>query len=644
MIKCLQRGFAKLLLVLVFTAAIGGFCVVLAQPNFTTVCEKKIGKNDYLQVQFKVENAANVEAIDPPSFKDFSIVSGPSQESGMTSINGKVDQYVAISYYLKPNATGNFTIGPATAKADGKEFHTSPVTVEVTNSSAASSSSPANSMKSLSPFGNMNFDFSPEPTVHKFDDYILKKGENVNEKVQKNLFVKLDVSKTNCFVGEPIIASYKLYTRLRSETNITSAPSFNGFSVSELELNNNNSAGIEKYNGREYNVYILRKVQLYPLQAGTVTLDPIVADNKVTFLKSEYAGSQRGDLFYDMLQNFADATSPQDAVIQQHVTLQSKAVEIKVKPLPEVNKPLDFKGAVGSFTMQATLQKNNITTDDAGNLKIGIAGAGNIQLINAPRVIWPDGMDGYEAKINDDINKLSVPMRGTKTFTFPFTVSGAGSYTIPPASFSYFDPVSSAYKTLHTEPLVINVTKGTGNSNNPYLKNKIIETPNEANIVTRYGLYFLIGIVLIAGIIFWLYARNNSKKNSELLNKAVENQDTEKAVIGPKQQFVIPANPLYEAHEKLMEENSGAFYAVLDASFKKYLSAKFNVPTEELTKKRLNEELDKRNVGLGTSLLLSSLMEDVELNVYAPPSNINHLKEVYEKASEVVSLLDKQVS
>ena len=35
-------------------------------------------------------------------------------------------------------------------------------------------------------------------------------------------------------------------------------------------------------------------------------------------------------------------------------------------------------------------------------------------------------------------------------------------------------------------------------------------------------------------------------------------------------------------------------------------------------------------------------MENIELNLYAPPSNINEMKEVYEKASEVVSLLDKQ--
>ena len=40
-------------------------------------------------------------------------------------------------------------------------------------------------------------------------------------------------------LDEPIIASYKLYTRLRSETTITDAPSFNGFSVSDLDVNNN---------------------------------------------------------------------------------------------------------------------------------------------------------------------------------------------------------------------------------------------------------------------------------------------------------------------------------------------------------------------------------------------------------------------
>lgn len=650
MVRCLQNGSAKLLLILVFSAAICSFSNSFAQATFTTICpQKKIGKNDYLQVQFKVEHASNVETIIPPSFKNFSVVSGPNQESGMTSINGKVDQYVAIGYFLKPNSPGNYTIGPALARADGKEFHSNPVNIEVTNASSLSPSSPNNPSHSLSalgnsmaPFGNMTFDFPTEPMTHRFDDYILKKGENINDKVEKNLFVKLDVSKTSCFVGEPITAAYKLYTRLRSESTITSAPSFNGFSVSELELNNNNSASIEKFNGREYNVYTLRKVQLYPLQPGTIKLDPVVANNKVTFIKSEYAGAQSGDMFYDMLQNFADATSPRDAIIEKQVTLQSKAVEIEVKPLPQNNKPPDFKGAVGNFTIQSSLQKNKITTDDAGNLKITISGSGNIQLVNAPKISWSESMDGYDAKINENINKGSVPMRGSKTFVYPFTVSKPGTYPVPPVSFSFFDPASSTYKTLNTEPLVVTVTKGKGVPNNPYVKNTVTENSGEKGFFSEYGLYVAIMILLIGAIVFWVVQRNYSRKKAELLKKEIEKKRKEDAAEDAND-FVIPINPLQEAHEKLIAEDSLGFYSVLDASFKKYLSAKFKVPAEELSRKRLNEEVDRCNVSLGTSLLLTSLMEDLELNLYTPPSNTNHLKEVYEKASEVVSLLDKQV-
>lgn len=651
MITHLQKGSAKLLLFLVFLIADVLHNTSFAQANFTAICpQKKIGKNDFLQVQFKVEHAANVESIDPPSFKNFSVVSGPNQESGMTSINGKTDQYVSISFLLKPISPGKFTIAPATAKADGKEFQSNSLNVEVTNSSSTSSASnnSANSSpafgggNSLSPFANLNFDFPTAPATHQFDDYILKKGENVNDKVKKNLFIKLDVGKTSCYVGEPIVASYKLYTRLRSESTITDAPSFNGFSVSEMELNNNNSAGVEKYNGRDYNVYTLRKVQLYPLQAGTITLDPVIADNKVNFIKAEYAGSQRGDMFFDMMQNFADATSPSDAIIEQHVTLQSKPVEITVKPLPDENKPADFKGSVGNFTIQSSLQKNNITTDDAGNLKIVISGAGNIQLLNAPKIIWPQGMDGYDAKITDGIDKFSVPMKGSKTFTYPFTVSKAGTYTIPTVSFSYFDPALATYKTLFTQPLVVTITKGEGFPNSPYLKNKIVEVPTSIiNVLKNNAVYFIIGIVSLAGIIFWIFQINISDKKSKVITKPKD--ASENNISKEEKAFVIPESPLEKAHQKLVEENRIAFYSILDASLKKYLSAKFKVPAEELNKKRINEELDKCNVGLGTSLRLSSLMDNIELNLYAPASNVNHLKEVYEKASEVVSLLDKQV-
>ncbi|MDP4285460.1 MAG: BatD family protein [Bacteroidota bacterium] len=635
------RFFILLLLLNLISAGETSF----AQVKFSVVCpQKKIGKNEILQIQFKVENASNIDNITPPSFKDFNIVGGPNQQSGMSNINGKINQYVAIGYDLQPKSTGKFAIGPAKAHADGKDYVSAPITIEVTNASTAqSNNNSANPPNPFSPFANFNFDLPSLSPTHQFDDYILKPGENAAAKVKKDLFIKLDVSKTSCYIGEPITASYKLYTRLRSESTITNAPSFNGFSVSDLDVSNNNNESIEKYNGRQYNVYTLRKVELYPLQSGSITLDPLVSTNKVTFIKSEYANSQNGDQFFDMLQNFADATTPSNGMVEKSVTLKSKPVIINVKPLPDENKPLDFKGAVGNFAMQSALEKNNITTDDAGKLTVTIRGEGNIQLINAPKINWPEGIDGYDAKVNDHVDKAAFPMRGSKIFTFPFTISQPGNYTIEPLSFSYFDPSTSEYKTITTSSLNLTVSKGSGFVKNNFAKKSSTFTGNQ-NVFANIGFDITLGAILsIGALLFIFYTKNKKKKIENDLEKNIKVDDIQNKTVEKEPEFIIPESPLLLAHEKLIAQDSVEFYHVLDVSLKRYLSAKFKVPADELTKKRLNEELDKCNVGLGTSHMLNSLLEEVEINLYAPPSNTNHLKSLFEKASEVVSLLDKQV-
>src|SRR5690242_5410819 len=249
-----------------------------AQVKFSVVCpQKKIGKNDLLHIKFKVENAGSVDNITPPAFKNFTIVSGPNQERSQSNINGKISGYVALGYTLAPTSTGKFTIGPATAIADGKNFTTNPVTIQVVKGSVAQSQQ-NNSQQNFPAFPNLNFDFPPSPAIHQFDDYILKPNENVEEKTAKNLFIKLDVNKKACYVGEPVVATYQLFTRLPSETTITDVPSFNGFSVNDLDVTSRPT--LEKYNGRMYNVYNIRKVELYPLQSGDITLGSMTSTNK----------------------------------------------------------------------------------------------------------------------------------------------------------------------------------------------------------------------------------------------------------------------------------------------------------------------------------------------------------------------------
>jgi hypothetical protein len=642
MVTFLQSGFNRILFYFFVSAAVLMSQSAFAQATFSVVCPNKtIGKNDVLEIQFKMENANNVESIVPPDFKNFNIISGPNQESSSSNINGKISQYVSIGFSLQPKKPGKFTIGPAKAVADGKEYESAPVTVQVTNASSVlpkNSNSPGSNL--LSPFAGFSFDVPSAPVEHQFDDYILKPGENVSAKIQKNLFVKLDVSKTNCYVGEPIVASFKLYTRLHSETTISSAPSFNGFSVSDLDVNND--VHTEKYNGRMYNVYTLRKVELYPLQSGKITLDPVVADNKVTFIKSDYANSQANNGFFDMLQNFGDAGVPASGLDEQNLTLTTAPVTVDVKPLPLDNKPKNFRGAVGNFNISSSLQKNNITTDDAGNLKVVISGKGNIQLVNAPTIVWPAGIDAYDASVQDNVDKSQVPMQGSKVFSFPFTLSKPGNYRIDSISFSYFDPESATYKTVYTPELSLQVSKGSGHPKNSFVQNEKKASENNPLISTRtewiVGIFLFLGIIIL--ILFSIIKKN---KNKDDLETKIKLDDLKNEQEENKKEFIIPESPLLAAHEMLVTENSTGFFSILDSSIKNYLASKFKVPVNELNRKRLNEELDQCNVSLGTSLMLTSLLDEIEINLYAPPSSVRHLNNIFENASEVVSLLDKQV-
>ncbi|MEO7834398.1 MAG: BatD family protein, partial [Ginsengibacter sp.] len=168
MITFLRSYLQRIPGLFIFFAVIFFAQTAFAQVKFSVVCpDKKIGKNDLLQIQFKVEGASNVDNITPPSFNNFMVIEGPNQQRSVTSINGKISQSVAIGFSLQPTSTGKFTIGSATARADGNNYKTNPITVQVVAGSIVQQNS---SNPNFSPFSN--FDLPPTPVTHQFDDYI----------------------------------------------------------------------------------------------------------------------------------------------------------------------------------------------------------------------------------------------------------------------------------------------------------------------------------------------------------------------------------------------------------------------------------------------------------------------------------------
>ena len=67
-------------------------CTFLAKGQeivFTTIpAAKKVGIQDPFEVQYVIRNAKRVESFDLPPFKDIHILSGPSQSTRFSEVNG----------------------------------------------------------------------------------------------------------------------------------------------------------------------------------------------------------------------------------------------------------------------------------------------------------------------------------------------------------------------------------------------------------------------------------------------------------------------------------------------------------------------------------------------------------------------------
>jgi len=272
---------SKKLRQLFFTAiALTWWSLSFAQVNFSTnVNEKQIGQHDYVQVEYTIENAKSVERFAYSPFKNFRIIQGPVQSSGMSVTNGVMSQYKGMSFILQPIITGKLLVPGATAVIDGKDMRSNPVVIEVVPGSSTSNPSPPS---------------WPDPLPQVNEEYTLSPGETFTDKIKKNLLVVAEVNKTSCYQGEPIVSTYKLYSRLRSESRVVKRPSLNGFSVFDMiDPEANVNPTVETLNGKSYNVHMIRKTQLVPLQPGTFVLDPVELENKVRFIRSNRKKADR---------------------------------------------------------------------------------------------------------------------------------------------------------------------------------------------------------------------------------------------------------------------------------------------------------------------------------------------------------------
>lgn len=602
-----------------------------AQVNFyADVSASVVGVNEFFTYRMVFENAPGIQSITPPSLKNFTVVRGPDQQSGVRWTNGQSKQFISLVFTLKPKRTGSFKIGSAHTIIAGKKLTSNAFTVTVKNQTQA--------INQTNPFPNYD-PFEQQAANADFSDYIFRKGENAVDKVGKNMELKLEVSKTSCYVGQPVVATYKLYTRLKSESKLSQNPSFNGFSVIDMQQPGFTDYSKETVNGKEYNVYTIRKAQLYPLQPGVINLESAELENEVRFVKEEYANQLiNGTSLLDAL---SGTLFPPEAILTQKVLLRSLPLDVTVKPLPD-HRPASFNGAVGSFEINASLQKPLFSTDEAGKLTVTITGNGNMQLLTAPDIQWPKGIEPFEPKFSDKLIKTAVPVSGARKFEYSFAANDSGHFILPAMHFSYFDPAIAVYKEIATDAIAFQVTKGTGHPLALVIPGKQPQQPSFINRIFyhRWWIIAFIGIVILMGLIVWLLKDRKKMEQEKVMIVAKTDNSAIDEMIDAS--AINQQNVFSETEKCLYRDDCFGFYSLLNTELKKYLSVKFSIEANSINSNSIVSVMDNKSIPNDIVLKLQEIMHDIEWQLYTPFERNEKMNSLYQEAHEIVQLINTQ--
>ncbi len=425
----------------------GMLILILFLPWFTQAQEVQFSASarQVVQVgeQFRLTFSVNDDAsgFQPPPLSGFTILSGPnpSSSSSVQIINGRVSKSVSVSYnyILQATREGEFTIPPGTVTVDGKQYTSNSITIKVLPSGAPASPTP-----SQTPGGTQRNTPSDVP-------------DNLS---REDVFIRSSVNKKNPYIGEQVIITHKIYTRVSiAQYGIDKYPSYNGFWTQELvNIQDQPRKYNEIINGEQYLVAEISKTALFPVKTGELTIDPLQIDVVAQVRNTSRKRSN------DPFENFFNDPFFGSGYQNIEKSLTANTLTLDVRPLPIADQPADFKGAVGQFTFKSNIDKTNVAVNEAINLKFTILGQGNIRLIDNLQVAFSPDFEVYDPKITSNVNESDDGISGVKTFEYLFIPRNPGNYLIKPVLFSYFDPVQNRYVTQQSPPYEIKVEKGTG--------------------------------------------------------------------------------------------------------------------------------------------------------------------------------------
>jgi tetratricopeptide (TPR) repeat protein len=189
-------------------------------------------------------------------------------------------------------------------------------------------------------------------------------------------------------------------------------------------------AASREVSGRWYDLFVLHQVA-FPLTPGRVGISPARLQFSVPLAFQFFSQEER-------------------------YKLESQAARFTVRPLPDAGRPPDFVGAVGlGLTLGQTVTPGSGRQGEAFSADVAVRGEGNVALWPQPDVRWPAGVRVYPEAAEEQVHIKEGRLAGAKVFHFLVLADSAGTLSLPPLRYTYFDPSTDRYEVATAPGLML---------------------------------------------------------------------------------------------------------------------------------------------------------------------------------------------
>ena len=602
----------RVLLVL-FTIHYSLFTITAQTLTASAPTHVGVGEQFRLTYTVNTQNVSEFRAGDIPDELEVLIGPNRSMQSSYQIINGHTSSSSSITYtyIVVPTKNGTFTIPAAHVIVDGKSIASN--TLKITVSGNARSQA--------------NGSGATRQRQHDDEPEMRDAGSHISG---SDLFIKVSANKKRVYEQEPVLLTYKVYTLVSLTQLEGKMPDLKGFHTQEVDLPQQKSFKVETLNGRPYRTVTWSQYVMFPQLTGKLTIPSITFNGIVV--------QQNRNI--DPFEAFFNGGSGYVEVKKQII---APSIDIQVDPLPQ--RPANFSGGVGKFSISAQLDKTEAKANDPISLRVIVSGVGNLKLIKQPQVEFPKDFDKYDAKITDKTKLTANGVEGSMIYDILAVPRHPGKFEIPPIEFVFFNTATQKYETVKSEGFTLDVAKGSGSAKvsdftgqeDLQLLNKDIRHIKTGSSMQHSLDDFFFGstgywcsLIILAIIFISLFVI--------FRKRAIENANITKQ--RGKRANKVATKRLKKASRLMTENKPGEFYDEVLRALWGYVGDKLAIPVEQLSHDNISQRLTERQVDEGTINEFMGALDECEFERYAPGDPKGNMNKVYDKAMTAIEQIE----